>query len=268
MQDKYTELTVTVRAPFVEPVADLIASIIDEGVEIGTDRVIVRTEQEVAPLLDALKELDPSVGVQIQIEEKESIDWIEAYQNAIQPIEAGRFYVHPEWYPPAPEKINILINPALAFGSGHHATTHTCLEAISERVRPSQRLLDVGCGSGILALAAHKLGARVELCDVDPMAIKSAQENFRLNAATCDAIWEGSVHQASGQYDCIIANIVADVLRAIAAPLMQTLAPGGILILSGILDTKESIVTRAFNDMTPVARMQKEEWVTRIYTKG
>jgi ribosomal protein L11 methyltransferase len=268
MRDNYTELTVEVREPFVELVADRIAGLIDEGVEMGSGRIIVRTEQSIEPILNALDELDPAIGVRTHVEIKENIDWIRAYQESITPIEAGRFYVHPEWYPPKADAINILINPALAFGSGHHATTHMCLEAIGKRVGPDQRLLDVGCGSGILALAASKLGARVELCDVDPQAVESARSNFRLNNADYEAIWEGSIHQAQGSYDVIVANIIADVLRALAPQLTAGLTPKGTLILSGILDTKESIVTRAFDRLHLIERTQKDEWVTLTYTKG
>ena len=268
MQDKYYELTITLREPFVELVADLVANLTDEGVEIGHDRIIVRSESDLAPLITELKKLDASIGIDCHVEEKENIDWIQQYQNSIQPIEAGQFYVHPEWYPPREEKINILINPALAFGSGHHATTFTCLEAISEHVRPDQRLLDVGCGSGILSLAARKLGAHVELCDVDPLSIESATENFKLNHEHFDAIWEGSVHQGTGTYDIVIANIIADILRALSSELKQSVKEEGILILSGILDTKESIVTDSFHDLTLLERKQKDEWVTLIYTKG
>jgi ribosomal protein L11 methyltransferase len=245
-----------------------VANVTDEGVEIGSDRVIVRSEHDVTPILEVLNTLDPAVGITTQIEEKENVDWIQAYQDSIQPIEAGRFYVHPEWYPPMEEKINILINPALAFGSGHHATTYTCLEAISERIRNDQRVLDVGCGSGILALAARKLGASVDLCDVDPLAVQSAAENFTLNGEIPEKIWEGSVNQTNDTYDIVIANIIADVLRALSPELKRAVSDTGTLILSGILDKKESIVTTSFHDLTLIERKQRDEWVTLIYTKG
>ncbi len=267
MQDKYYELTVTLKEPFVELVGDLITNLTGEGVELGHDRVILRSEKDPTDLVEELNKLDTSIGITCTIEAKENIDWIQAYRDSIQPIEAGRFYVHPEWYPPKEGRINILINPALAFGSGHHATTFTCLEAIGEQVRPDQRVLDVGCGSGILALAARKLGAQVELCDVDPLSVESASANFALNGETYEKIWKGSVHQAEGEYDVVIANIIADVLRALAPQLKRTLKPGGRLILSGILDTKESIVADAFEDLILLERKQKDEWVTRIYTR-
>ncbi len=268
MQDKYYELVIGVREAFVDLVADYVANLTQDGVEIGSDQVIVRSETDVTPIVEALDELGEEVGITCTVEEKENVDWIQRYQDSIQPIEAGEFYVHPEWYPPMEGKTNILINPALAFGSGHHATTFTCLEAVSEYVQPGQRLFDVGCGSGILSLAARKRGAVVDLCDVDPLAVESATENFKLNNETYEHLWEGSVNQAQGTYDVVIANIVADVLRALSGKLKKSVNQKGILILSGILETKESIVTDSFHDMTLQTRKQKDEWVTLVYTKG
>ncbi len=267
MQDRYTELTINVKEPFVELLADLVANLTDDGVEIGRDRLIVRSEQDLSPLITELKKMEASIGISCTWEEKENRDWIQAYKDSIQPIEAGKFYVHPEWYPPMDGKINILINPALAFGSGHHATTFTCLEAISERVESDQRVLDVGCGSGILSIAARKLGASVELCDVDPLSVQSAKENFKLNNERYERLWEGSVNLATGKYDIVVANIIADVLRAVSSELQSALDDGGILILSGILDKKESIVTDAFSKLDMIERKVMDEWVTLVYKK-
>ena len=268
MQDKYYELTIGVRKAFVDLVADYVANLTQDGVEIGSDQVIVRSESDVTPIVEALEQLGEEVGITCTVEAKENVDWIQQYQDSIQPIEAGEFYVHPEWYPPMEGKTNILVNPALAFGSGHHATTFTCLEAVSAYVQPGQHLLDVGCGSGILSLAARKRGARVDLCDVDPLAVESAAENFKLNGETYERLWEGSVNQAKGPYDVVIANIIADILRALSSELKRSTREQGVLILSGILDTKESIVTDSFRDLTLLKRKQKDEWITLIYTKG
>ncbi len=268
MQDKYYELTISVNEKFVDLIADLVSNLTSEGVEIGSDRVIVRSENAVQHIVDELDKLDPAIGISCTTEEKENRDWIQAYKDSVQPIEAGEFYVHPEWYPPMEEKINILINPALAFGSGHHATTFSCLETISKYVTLGQQVLDVGCGSGILSIAARKLGADIELCDVDPQSVQSAKENFELNKEQYDKIWEGSANQAEGKYDIVIANIIADVLRAISPELKRVTKEQGNLILSGILDKKESIVTDSFSDLTLLERRQKDEWVTLVYTKG
>jgi len=101
-----------------------------------------------------------------------------------------------------------------------------------------------------------------------PLSINSATENFKLNNETFETIWEGSVNQAEGGYDVVIANIIADVLRALAIELKKKVKTEGTLILSGILDKKESIVTNSFSDMILRERTQKDEWITLVYTKG
>jgi len=246
MQDKYYELTVTLDNNFVDFIADFIANIYDEGLELGKGEIIVRSESDLTFVKDALvslaDNLDNPIEMKYNLEEKENVDWIKTYQDSIQPIEAGKFYIFPSWYEPKEDLINIKIDPALAFGSGHHATTFSCLEAISNYVKTDYKIIDVGCGSGILGLACKKLGANVELCDTDPLSVESCKENFALNGETYDKLWEGSIDKAESTYDAVIANIIADVLRFIAKDLKASCKEDGLLILSGILDKKEELV--------------------------
>jgi len=271
MQKTYQELTFKLEEQYVDFIADFVANIFGDTLEIGKESIIVRSENDLDYVREAVEALAKTLGNDIAIkatlEEKENINWIEQYQNAIKPIEVSQFYIHPSWYEPKEERINITIDPALAFGSGHHATTFSCLEAISERVKGGDRILDVGCGSGILGLACAKLGADVELCDTDPLSIKSTEENFKLNRTSYQKLWQGSTEKAEGSYDCVIANIIADVLRFIAVDLKRLTKPGGTLILSGILDTKEALVLPSFEEMTLIDRKQKDEWITLIYTQ-
>ncbi len=271
MQDIYQELTITVEPQFVELIADFISNVFDDSLEIGEETIIIRSENDLTYVQAALGELCSTLGesfkITYKLEEKEAVDWIKKYQNSIEPIEASQFYIYPSWYEPKEGKINITIDPALAFGSGHHATTFSCLEAISEQIKGGERVLDVGCGSGILGLACTKLGAIVELCDTDPLSVQSTQENFALNNAHYEKLWEGSANSAEGQYDVVLANIIADVLRFIAKDLKRAIKQGGTLILSGILDTKESLVLPSYKTLTLVERKQKDEWITLIYKK-
>ena len=271
MQDKYYELTIKLDDTFVDVIADYILNIYDEGVELGDGQIIVRSESDLTFVKDALvslaSNLENPVEMKYTLEEKENVDWIKTYQDSIQPIEAGRFYIFPSWYEPKEELINIKIDPALAFGSGHHATTFSCLEAISNYVKADDKVVDVGCGSGILGLACKKLGANVELCDTDPLSVESCKENFELNEEDYDKLWEGSIDKAEGSYNIVIANIIADVLRFIAKDLKAACREDGLLILSGILDKKEELVKESFKDLTLEKRTLKDEWVTLVYKK-
>ena len=263
MEDSYIELIVKAKPEFIDILADFIGNFTNEAVEIGVDKVILRTTQDTKELEDELSKLD--IDLKVSKEQKENIDWIKMYQDSVQPIDVAEFWVYPSWYEPKSDKINILINPALAFGSGHHATTYSCLEQISNIVKPNNSLLDVGCGSGILALAARKKGAVVDLCDTDELAIDSAKENFELNKEEYQDIWIGSANKTDKKYDIVVANIIADVLKMIALELKNRLKSKGILILSGILDKKENIVTSVFSDLKMIDRNQKDEWVTITY---
>ncbi len=272
MQSKYYELTMTLKEEdFVEFIADFVANIAGEGLEIGRNYIIVRSENDLSNVEEAVNSLIGTLGgtieISYKIEQKENQDWIASYKNSIEPIEVGKFYIYPSWYEAKEGKINIKIDPALAFGSGHHATTFSCLDAIGTYVHKGDRVLDVGCGSGILGLASRKLGATVELCDTDPISVDSSEKNFALNGEEYEELWEGSANQASGEYDIVIANIIADVLKFIVHDLKRATKKGGILILSGILDKKEEQVVEVYTDLELLERKQKDEWVTLVYKK-
>jgi ribosomal protein L11 methyltransferase len=208
-----------------------------------------------------------AVPVRVDVRKKENIDWIARYRESIRPVEVAGFYVHPTWEPPKKDRRNIRIDPALAFGSGHHETTASCLEAVAQCVTPGQRVLDVGCGSGILGIAAAMLGAKADACDTDPLAVENAAKNFELNGQTPERLWEGSAAMTDKTYDTVLANIVADVLVMIAKDLKARVRPGGTLVLSGILDKNEKRVEAAFADLDLIDTIAKNEWRTKIYRK-
>ncbi|MFK5975760.1 MAG: 50S ribosomal protein L11 methyltransferase [Sulfurovum sp.] len=277
MTKTYFELTISLNDDFVEVIADFILNIYNEGLEFGDGQIIVRSESDLTFVKEALvslcKSLEKPIEMSYNMEQKENIDWIKSYQDSVQPIEAGKFYISPSWYEEKEEFINIKIDPALAFGSGHHATTFSCLEAISEFVDETKSIVDVGCGSGILGLACTKLGATVDLCDTDPLSVKSCRENFELNSEKYNSLWEGSIDKRDkldknkGEYDVVVANIIADVLKFLAKELKRACTDDGILILSGILDKKEDLVTASFGELKLLKRTLKDEWVTLVYQK-
>lgn len=200
-------------------------------------------------------------------------DWVAESQAELQPIRAGRFWVHGSHVTgPAPGgAIPLLIDANQAFGTGRHETTYGCLVALSElaRRRRPERVLDLGCGSAVLALAAAKLwpAARVLAADIDPAAVAVAAGNVRANGApwieTLGAT--GYAHprlRAAAPYDLIVANILAGPLCRLALDTARHLAPGGLVVLSGLLVRQERRVLAKHRavGLRLVARRQVNEW--------
>ena len=272
MQETYHELVITPSAN-MENFSDFLSSSLPVGFEENETQFIVRSEEELETLAWGLEQfaqalseaLDKEISVKTELFEKKNEDWIAKYQEGIKSVQVGKFYIHPTWSEPSSELENIKIDPALAFGTGHHPTTASCLKAISNHVEAGMEVVDVGCGSGILALAASKLGATVDLCDTDILSVDNAKENFLLNEASFREIWEGSITGKDKTYDVVIANIVADVLIFIASDLKK--ATRSKLILSGILDKYEEKVQKKFSDMKCVERICDGEWISLVMEK-
>lgn len=224
--------------------------------------------------LDLSAIFEKSVGFCYHIEKKANCDWIKAYQDSIQPISSGIFYIRPSWHlaldkskdSKSPQtKHEIIINPALAFGSGHHASTAMCLEFLSQLDLQNKTLLDVGCGSGILSIAAHKLGAKVYACDTDENALLETHKNAKLNDTNLCDVWQGSIAQAPQDspvtYDVITANIIAFVVKLLHNDFKAKLAKNGVLILSGILDEYKFDIMQTFSDFKVLESRCQDEWV-------
>lgn len=166
----------------------------------------------------------------------EEQDWVRLTQAQFEPIRVSeRLWIVPSWHEaPDPEAIVLVLDPGMAFGTGSHPTTRLCLEWIERSVQGGESLLDYGCGSGILAIAAARLGAgRVEGVDIDPQAIVAARDNAENNRV--DIHLHDASQPVSGTFDVVVANILANPLRALAPALAAFVRPGGQLALSGIL---------------------------------
>jgi len=271
MKDKYFELVIEVDS-FKEEILSFLMDRFFNGIEENEKGFILRSEESFDALIDELKEYKNSleelfgkkISLNIKIEEKSNKDWIKNYQNSIQPVEVDEFYIHPSWYENKENKINIIIDPALAFGSGHHETTRSCVKAIKKYVKENDDFLDVGCGSGILGIVASKLKAKVTACDTDPLAVSSAKENFELNKAKYEKIFQGSAHNIDKTFDVVVANIIADVLIILANDLKKRLKPNGILILSGIIEKYKNKVLEKYKDLELVEEIKDNEWVTLV----
>lgn len=195
-----------------------------------------------APVSEIVNQCAADLGLQAEltIEDVPETDWVRATQAQFEPIPiAGPLWIVPTWHtPPHADAINLVLDPGLAFGTGSHPTTRMCLQWLV-RERPAGIVLDYGCGSGILAIAAAKLGAsEVVGVDIDPQAVRSAHDNADANgvqAAFFDASNSLPAPCDTQKYDVVLANILANPLRVLAPALTARLKPGASLVLAGLL---------------------------------
>lgn len=271
MLEHYYELVVKVSS-HKSLFSDFLSDTIPVGFEETDSGFIIRSEETLETIIWGLEQfaeaLQKALGETIELEcvetRLENSDWVENYQKSIQPLAIDKFYIHPTWDEANPDLINIVIDPALAFGTGHHPTTASALKAISQYVKKGDEVLDVGCGSGILGIGAMKLGASVDACDTDPVSVENSITNATLNKLEFAKIWEGSLSFVDKKYDLVVANIVADVLTFIASDLKKALKADAILVLSGILDKYEEKVLKFYKDCEVVEKITQDEWVTLI----
>ena len=176
----------------------------------------------------------------VETEGVEQEDWQNGWRKYYHPMEIGsRLAVVPSWQQYDTDRVKLILDPGLAFGTGGHETTSLCLEALDEQVRGGERVLDIGTGSGILAIAALKLGAAsAEGVDIDPVAVRTAGENAALNGVQDKLLSD----KASGKYDIITANIVANAILSLAPAVPGLMAEGATFIASGIIDSRKDEV--------------------------
>jgi ribosomal protein L11 methyltransferase len=170
--------------------------------------------------------------------------------------------LRPSWVPydASPAEIVVELDPGRAFGSGAHATTRLCAEAIVALVRPGMRVADVGSGSGVLSVLAALLGAEVQAVDVDPAAIEATAANAAVNGVSV-AVRAGSVDALDGPADLVVANLLAPVVRALAVELCDSVAPGGRLVVSGLLVEHWDGIVPSLAPLVPVAVHELDGWV-------
>lgn len=217
--------------------------------------------------------LDPG-AVRVSVRPVKDEDWAHAWKEHFHVQRVGKaIVIRPTWrrYDPRPGECLIHLDPGMAFGTGGHPTTVLCLEALEASLRPGDRVFDIGTGSGILAIAAAKLGAgAVVACDIDPVALRVAEANLRQNGVEARvALVEGSWSHLQGRGEIVVANIVADVICAMAEDVRRLLVPGGRFIASGIVREKEGAVLDALASAgMSVERVEaKGEWtgVTAVW---
>ncbi len=315
---KWVEVVLAVDLETVEPVCELLNRHVRGGIAIErgagpnsddgalppqlSERVLVkgylpavrgwrnrlRHIEIAASLLGQIRPISP---VQWHIIDEQ--DWATAWRQHYHPLLAGRrVVVKPSWedYRPEPWQVVVELDPGMAFGTGLHPTTQLCLRQLEMRVKPGARALDVGTGSGILAIAAARLGAASVLAlDTDPVAVAAARRNVALNSLDSTiTVQHGSLERidravaAGGDrrggerngdsfrtFDVVVANIIASVICRLAPTLVASLSPNGALIVGGIIEEKAESVAETLKScgLTAQEREQMGDWVTVVGTR-
>ena len=217
----------------------------------------------VALLAEASAAIGLSEPLKYSVEAVADQNWVQLTQSQFDPIRVSeRLWIVPSWHEsPDPAAINLILDPGMAFGTGSHPTTRLCPEWLERNVSPACTVLDYGCGSGILAIAAARLGAgRVAGVDIDPQAVESARANAERNGVT--ALFADSAEPVAGEYDLVVANILSNPLRVLAPAICAHVRSGGRLALSGILREQAEEIVAIYAQWLPMQVADtREDWV-------
>ncbi len=241
------------------------------AVRAGWDRtrltaLLAEDDDPQALLAIAAAEAQLPVPTEHTLQEIADQDWVGASQAQFTPIPVGdRLLITPSWHldtltePDADGRVTIVLDPGLAFGTGSHPTTHMCLQWLSEHLQPGQSVIDYGCGSGILAIAAARLGAGpVVGVDIDPQAVTSTRANASVNGVALDV--RLSTEAPPAPAEVVVANILSSPLKVLAPLLSELVAPGGQLVLAGLLDRQAREVADAYPDIALEVYAEREGW--------
>lgn len=232
-------------------------------------------EQDLSPTLNAVP-VDLATGVPSASEPVADREWTRVWEDQFHPLQMGeRLWICPSWTPPPdPDAVNIMLDPGLAFGTGTHSTTAMCLRALDAGIDPGMRVVDYGCGSGILGIAAARLGAIAVLAvDNDPQAITATRDNAARNQVpdTClSTVLTGDVviDAWAESAEWVVANILAGPLVSLAPQLTALMAPGGRLLLAGLLADQANEVIEAYAPTVGLKVVdQQDDWVLLAGTR-
>ncbi len=229
-------------------------------------RVVALLADDADPALlvaAAANEINLSPLPAYTVREVEEQDWVRVTQSQFEPIHIGEhIWVVPSWHDaPEPDAVVLELDPGLAFGTGSHPTTRLCMEWLEQHVQAGERTLDYGCGSGILAIVAKKLGAGETVgVDIDPNAVEASRYNAERNHV--EATFALPDDAPEGTFDLVVANILSNPLKLMAAMLCARVRPGGRLILSGVLERQAEEVAAAYASVIPLTVWRaRDGWV-------
>ena len=201
--------------------------------------------------------------IEVIVSRVEDQDWVKTSQDQFHPIcIRDEFWIIPTWHKHELKNgINLILDPGLAFGTGSHPTTHLCIEWLMDHVKKNNRVLDYGCGSGILAIAAKKIGCQSALgVDIDPQALIASKDNALLNNVTIQI--SASSEPIEINADLIVANILSSALSVLAPALAGYCKPRGMIALSGILEAQESQIKEIYEEWFDIINVtRKEGWI-------
>lgn len=226
--------------------------------------VLLEPDADAAAVLgEAARAIGLAATPAFSIEALAEQNWVQLTQSQFDPIRVSeRLWIVPSWHEsPDPAAINLILDPGMAFGTGSHPTTRLCLEWLERNVSAGDTVLDYGCGSGILAIAAARLGAaHVAGVDIDPQAVEAAKANAERNGVT--ALFADSAAPVAGEYDVVVANILSNPLRVLAPAICAHVRAGGRLALSGILREQADEIVAIYAPWIPLQVADlREDWV-------
>ncbi len=250
--------------------------LLDKPRDIVKVHMYLAPDENPAEILPLFKERLEAAGIEYSLDTQgvEQEDWQNAWKKYYHAMDIGqRLAIVPGWEDYDTDRIRITMDPGMAFGTGTHETTSLCLELLDRLVKGGERVLDIGTGSGILAIAALKLGAReADGVDIDPMCVRTAGENAQRNGVSEHfRVLVGDLSdKAEGTYDIITANIVAAAILSLAPAVPALMAPGAAFIASGIIDERKDEVLDGLRaaGLNPVEVYEKRGWVCILCRKA
>ena len=279
----YYEITITAPDESREAIINLLAEMGSSGfLEMGEKVLAYFGEKSDIPGIcdrlslfrDVLKSsgLDPAFSFAYSLLPEN--DWNETWKKSFVPIDIGEnLTIIPSWLKKETDRLPVIIDPGMVFGTGYHETSQTCLILIEKISKGGQKesCLDIGTGSGILAIGAARLGFRqVIAIDIDPMAIDAAKRNVEENGLKNVVVREGDIFSVEGQFNLILANLLSGILVDIAPEIVARLHPGGTAVLSGMFTGQEDEVTKAFENagLTLGETVISGKWVTLVFSRS